>query len=379
MKKLGLVLAGSGGKGSYEIGVWKYLHEIGLDDKFSVISGTSVGDLNAALMATGDYDAAEKIWLNEIESRILDKKSSSRKKFAFCSREGLLEIMDKFVDLDKIRNSKKTIYATCFNNQKSTVEYIKLNSRSDEEIKTYLCATSAIPFVFQKEKINGRKYRDGGFLNGDNVPLKPLLDEKCTHALIVNLSQNHDEDYSGFDIKTIVLHPSERLGEVASGILDFSQEGTRKRIELGYNDCKKYNHLKIKTLIQETEAENEKMTEAEAIAKTDEINRMNNNEILLETLKKISVDSTLVGQISDDANMNWKIGTKGGLVWWDTFKEYNGWKWQQNKVFKQVRLLDTNNNRRVWGNRNKMIRICRNFLAQEVRKELEISQKYEGK
>ena len=28
-KKLGLVLAGGGGKGSYQIGVWKYLNEIG--------------------------------------------------------------------------------------------------------------------------------------------------------------------------------------------------------------------------------------------------------------------------------------------------------------------------------------------------------------
>lgn len=26
MKKLGLVFSGGGGKGAYEIGVWKYLH-----------------------------------------------------------------------------------------------------------------------------------------------------------------------------------------------------------------------------------------------------------------------------------------------------------------------------------------------------------------
>lgn len=31
MKGIGLVFAGGGGKGSYEIGVWKYLHEIGID------------------------------------------------------------------------------------------------------------------------------------------------------------------------------------------------------------------------------------------------------------------------------------------------------------------------------------------------------------
>ena len=42
MEKIGLVLSGGGGKYGYQIGVWKYLRESGLDKYISVVSGTSV-------------------------------------------------------------------------------------------------------------------------------------------------------------------------------------------------------------------------------------------------------------------------------------------------------------------------------------------------
>ena len=47
-QKYGLVLAGGGGKGGYEIGVWKALKE-SKTLSIGAVSGTSVGALNAAL------------------------------------------------------------------------------------------------------------------------------------------------------------------------------------------------------------------------------------------------------------------------------------------------------------------------------------------
>jgi len=189
--KLGLVLAGGGGKGSYEIGVWKYLREIGLDKKISVISGTSVGGLNAALMATVEYETAEYIWKNEIDDKILDDVSHSRKECAIFSRTGLIEIIDKYVPLEKIKSSEKQIYVTCFNIKRFKAESFKLNKYDVPDMKKMLCATSAIPVAFQIEEIFGEKYLDGGVKN--NVPIEPLLEENCTHALIVNLYDVHTD------------------------------------------------------------------------------------------------------------------------------------------------------------------------------------------
>ena len=52
----GLVLAGGGAKGSYQVGVYKALDE--LDWRPGVIAGTSVGCLNGALFALDDWELA---------------------------------------------------------------------------------------------------------------------------------------------------------------------------------------------------------------------------------------------------------------------------------------------------------------------------------
>ena len=47
MYKTGLVFSGGGGKGAYQIGVWKALREYGIEA--DCVAGTSVGALNGAL------------------------------------------------------------------------------------------------------------------------------------------------------------------------------------------------------------------------------------------------------------------------------------------------------------------------------------------
>ena len=60
--KIGLVLAGGGGKGAYELGVWKALRDLGISKYISVFSGTSIGAFNAVLFAMDDIKKAEQLW-----------------------------------------------------------------------------------------------------------------------------------------------------------------------------------------------------------------------------------------------------------------------------------------------------------------------------
>ena len=69
--KIGLVLSGGGGKGAYELGVWKALKELNLNKYISVFSGTSIGAFNAALFAMDDLEKAE----NERDNAINDVKT----------------------------------------------------------------------------------------------------------------------------------------------------------------------------------------------------------------------------------------------------------------------------------------------------------------
>ncbi len=293
-KKLGLVLAGGGGKGAYQIGVWKYLKEIGIDKHISVISGTSVGGLNAALLAMNDYDIAEDIWRNHIDGAILSRHSYdiAIKKIiriipvnilnlipkiltyiqdGLFSREGLSDIMNSYIDFETIKKSNKSVYATCIylpviedkldinGPEKNERVAFRLNNYDKEIIKTILLATSAIPVVFPPEYINGRKYIDGGTPIpdvGDNVPLTPLDIEKCTDAIIVNLDIHSDppsikDKYGNVmhkeksQLKLYQLYPSRDINGLfgIGNTLNFTPELVDELMRLGYIDAK--NNAKI--------------------------------------------------------------------------------------------------------------------------------------
>ena len=53
-KEYGLVLAGGGTKGAYQVGVWKALKELKINIKG--IAGASIGSLNGALFLQDDFD-----------------------------------------------------------------------------------------------------------------------------------------------------------------------------------------------------------------------------------------------------------------------------------------------------------------------------------
>lgn len=69
----GLVLAGGGGKGAYQVGALLALREIGIH-RFAGVAGTSVGALNGALVAQGGLDDAKMIWRTIKPQRVLSFK-----------------------------------------------------------------------------------------------------------------------------------------------------------------------------------------------------------------------------------------------------------------------------------------------------------------
>ena len=260
MKKLGLVLGGGGGLGSYQIGVWKALREYEVDKMIKAISGTSVGVLNACLIAQNNYDIAEYIWTNEIEDKILSKKKMDKNNNyissnGIFSRKGLIEIIEKYLNIDIIINYEYPIYATAINLKNIDAEYFKLNNKSAKEIKEIMMATSAIPVIFGRQTIEGVDYIDGGveLLKGNNLPLKPLYEENCDEIIAINLyKESTREKFNNCKVYEIV--PSNDIGNFFNGAMDFSLEGAKMRIKEGYNDAK--NMLKEIFTMGKTQLEN---------------------------------------------------------------------------------------------------------------------------
>ena len=58
--KRALVLSGGGAKGSYQIGVWKALRKLNI--KIDIVTGSSIGAINAAMFAQNKYFLAKRLW-----------------------------------------------------------------------------------------------------------------------------------------------------------------------------------------------------------------------------------------------------------------------------------------------------------------------------
>ena len=332
-KKLGLVLAGGGGKGAYQIGVWKYLKEIGLTDKIEVISGTSVGGLNAALMATDDYESAERIWTTKIEDSIVSVDKLKFKENIFdnydisdgvFNREKLKFIMQNDVNLRAISECPKKIYATCIQAENAITAVLDseetirhaflLNKKDNSSIINILLATSAIPVVFPPVYYNGMTLIDGGTPCSakDNIPVTPLYDEKCTDAIIVCLTDNHyeiNESYFPKDkfgnpkshfkkINEIRIIPEGGLGDAFSGTLNFSPQTAINNIERGYNDAKRLSKT-FKTLLEKYDTKNDKeqilSLESKPIKESYE---------MTDAQKEIIEKCNLLSKIVEDSNLS---------------------------------------------------------------------------
>ena len=57
-----VVLSGGGSKGAYQIGVWRALRKLNIS--YDLVTGTSVGALNGALMVQKDYLKGLWLWYN---------------------------------------------------------------------------------------------------------------------------------------------------------------------------------------------------------------------------------------------------------------------------------------------------------------------------
>ncbi len=75
-KKTALVLGGGGSRGAYEIGVWQALKALGI--RIDMVYGTSVGAINAAMVAQGDIDLTADLWKELETDMVFDMAPDSK-------------------------------------------------------------------------------------------------------------------------------------------------------------------------------------------------------------------------------------------------------------------------------------------------------------
>lgn len=247
----GLVLEGGGAKGSYHIGAYRAILEEGIE--IGGIAGTSIGALNGAMIVQGDFDVCSNLWDDLSPSMLLmeeddisldlaedgrdldDMKQIGLRVLSILKSRGLgteqfKNMLDKYIDEDRVRASKMDFGLSTFNLTDMKPVEITIDEIPQGELKNYLMASAYVP-IFKAEKLGGKRYIDGAFY--DNLPfgiLRNLNYDKLilvrTHARGLTRKINKD----GFE--SIIISPSDDIGYSFS----LDAETAKRNMKLGYYD-----------------------------------------------------------------------------------------------------------------------------------------------
>lgn len=296
---IGLVLAGGGAKGAYQVGALRYLAEQGFEP--TVIAGTSIGALNGALLAAypqslevgvahlqkvwraigkAEVPAANPHWwatlaaygmqvaLRDVSPwliRLLEVTGILPQCRSFFDPRPIEEIIRHEVDYQRIKYGRE-LWITVFPSFQlpflrnpllqplidqsrawfgTQADWLRAQDCPDAETFTnLLLASAAVPYLFPHREVKGQVYVNGAL--ADNVPLRALARRGCTHAIVIHLEDGFHgwSRYEFPEMQIIEIRPQRLLNESNTvivgdiqSLLDFRPERLQALEAQGYADA----------------------------------------------------------------------------------------------------------------------------------------------
>lgn len=249
-KMRAIVLSGGGSKGAYQIGVWKALRKLKL--KYDVVTGTSVGALNAALMVQNNYYKALYFWRKLSFSDVIDEKIDKNitkkeiyKKYLSAVMNGgmktnnLKKTVSKAISVKKIYNSPIDMGIVTVKSKGLKPVLLRKKDIKRDQLYDYLVASASCFPAFSKKKIGDSEYIDGGLY--DNMPINLAIDMGATEVIAIDLEEvGIKRRVKNKEIPITYISPNNDIGS----FLIFDHKMAKRAIHIGYNDAmKKFKKL----------------------------------------------------------------------------------------------------------------------------------------
>ncbi|MDO5519448.1 MAG: patatin-like phospholipase family protein [bacterium] len=255
--KRAIVLAGGGSKGAYQIGAWKALRELNIT--FDIVTGTSIGAVNGAMIVQDDYEKAYEFWKELSVDQVMNTNIPINNNITISNGLGTLrhqkeqlvpfvkdfmankgadiqpfkDGLDEYLDEKRLMESKIAygLMTVKFPNM-VPVEITKEKIKPGYLQKWVLASASCFP-AFPICKIDESSFIDGGYY--DNLPIDTAFRLGADEVIAISLkSPAPTKSYLSNPLVTII-EPSHSLG----GFLEFETEGITNNMSLGYNDTMK--------------------------------------------------------------------------------------------------------------------------------------------
>lgn len=246
--KIAVVLGGGGSKGAYQVGAWRALRELGI--RYDIVTGTSIGALNGALMVLGDYERALELWREiDIDKVVLNGLNlRTDLQYYYENSQKLLPFIKSYKDNKGMDIAPlKKIIQKCVDERffSSVVDYALMsvkfpsfvpvkkckNELLMQNLASWILASASCFPAFPVCEIDGEGYIDGGYY--DNLPISLAFELGAQQVIAIALNPESHAFSQHPLVKNI--SPLKPLG----GMLDFDKMSIEENLELGYFDTLK--------------------------------------------------------------------------------------------------------------------------------------------
>lgn len=175
-----LVLSGGGGRGAYEVGIAKACMERNFF--FDWIVGTSIGAINATLLAQDDLPVLEDLWrrIRTNDVFTLGNPTQIRRvvfgqQLGFFDNSKLENVLRQCVNLERLKaGESKVAFATTDLCSLQTKLITADDIKSQDDLIDVLMASASVPLLFPPRKLNGEGcWIDGGLVR--NTPIQSAI------------------------------------------------------------------------------------------------------------------------------------------------------------------------------------------------------------
>jgi len=258
--KYGAALAGGGARGAYQAGAWRAFHENGV--VFDVISGTSIGAVNGALMVQGDFDAAYDLWQTITIGKVMKNGLNfvGNLDYYLEHRDQLLPFFKEYstnrgADISPYRKmlgrvlNEKRFFDSKIDFSLMTVSLpgfvpreVKKSEMKPGYLTKWVLASSACFPAFPLTEIDSQNYIDGGYY--ENLPMDSCFRLGADRVLAIALDPGASKrKYANHPLVSF-LEPSRPLGS----LLAFENDAVRRNLALGYLDARRFLRCSIGSL-----------------------------------------------------------------------------------------------------------------------------------
>lgn len=244
-KKTALVLSGGGSRGAYEAGAWQALAELGI--RIDIVTGTSVGAINGAMVVQGDLDNTVRLW-KEIETHmIFDVPEGTQpreyaREIVFnkgAGTSGLKKLLEKYIDEETVRKAPADFGVVIVELPTFTPHYVYKEEMKPGQLLDHILASASLYPAIHSCEIDGKEYIDGGY--ADVMPVQMALDKGADEVIAVYLNA-----VGIVDRKALQATPNLTLIESRwdlGSTLIFDTDNARRIMRLGYLDAMKAYHV----------------------------------------------------------------------------------------------------------------------------------------